>query len=314
MRTLLLKDIYRKIKQIDWEQLPLGLKGGKISLVIFLSLYSEETNNSQSRKLASKMLQNIIRDKEVTNYTLLSGNLGIAWALYVLCEKNILTSDDSVTYRLNLIMKEFSFRYNSAPLVIVDDERLFSAGIYMLMQQKNDNSLEHYRTQERLINLVDECERQLTWSLKEFYSINELPLSMIHSYFYFLQTCVKKKIFIYKAKSLLSLIEKIYLQTKEQSLCDRFICDFFFKRGEFDIPAGLDNGTLFEFVGDLGFYSLLYNEPTLFQTALKQINKKYIGFKTVVKSMFSNKSHDSLSLATICGWGYGLLLNKDSYE
>lgn len=81
----------------------------------------------------------------------------------------------------------------ASPIVVISDE-LFSVGIFLQMKFLPNDSLESYYIQEKLINLVDECERLLTQSVNHIYNPNDISLSMLHSIQFFLQECIRKKI------------------------------------------------------------------------------------------------------------------------
>ncbi|MDO5419624.1 MAG: hypothetical protein Q4F50_06140 [Bacteroides sp.] len=309
MRTKLLTRIYRKLKNYEWEKLPINFKGGKTGLMLFLTLYSEVVNNTHARNLSTRILFSLVRDNTTARHTILTGKLGMAWALYFLCQKEILEKNESLEGILASIRKEFMFMYYTSPLMIVDDENLFSAGIYSLIQCSDEESLERYRLEERLINLVDECERQLTLSIEGIWNPEDLPLSMLHSYLFFLQTCVEKKSFTYKANLLLTQIKERYKLTQDKPLCDDYIYQILLGEEEMLIPISSTDEALFELLGKIGFYSLLYNHPPLFQGALNQICKQHPYFLQTANKLVIR---ENMSLATLCGWGYGLLLNENT--
>lgn len=218
MTTKILKLIYKKLRNTEWEKLPFGLRGGKIGCMLFVALYSECMKNARARNLSTRMLQDIISDKTVQHYTLISGKLGAAWALYVLNRKGILEKDEALNGILTSFRMKYAIYYSTAPYQILEDDNLFSSGIYTLAQHPDNDTLERYQVEERLISLVDECERQLSQEfITHFLQSNWTP-SMLHSYIFFLQTCIKKRFLLTKQTSCLRK-SKISIKSKKRYLC-----------------------------------------------------------------------------------------------
>ena len=307
MTTKILKLIYKKLRNTEWEKLPFGLRGGKIGCMLFVALYSECMKNARARNLSTRMLQDIISDKTVQHYTLISGKLGAAWALYVLNRKGILEKDEALNAILTSFRMKYAIYYSTAPYQILEDDNLFSSGIYTLAQHPDNDTLERYQVEERLISLVDECERQLSQEfITHFLQSNWTP-SMLHSYIFFLQTCIKKKIFTYKANFLLAQVEDLYKKQKEIPLCDELICSFFLQAETMHLPRNKSVEELFTLMGECGFYTLLYEKPQLFHTVLAQACEQHPLFLEAIYKIIAQKD---CSLTTLCGWGYGLLLSN----
>ena len=74
-----------------------------------------------------------------------------------------------------------------SPISLTVEDGLFSAGIYTLMQLPDNDSYERYSVEERIISMIDECERQLNQSIKGFFCPEKLGLAALNSYMYFLR-------------------------------------------------------------------------------------------------------------------------------
>ena len=208
-------------------------------------------------------------------------------------------------------MSEYVHRYYYVLTQVTMEDNLFSGGIYMLQQCNTDNLLERYIVNERLIGLVDECERQLTQSIKYIYRPEDMSLSRLHSILFFLKQISEKKIYPYKANKLLCHVKERFSQMKEKPLCDEYIYHFLMQDDKAIVPTNLEDRNLFLFMGELGFYSLLYDNQGIFQSAWQQVEEKYPRFERKTKSIINDKT---TPVAALCGWGYGLLQCKtDSY-
>lgn len=294
--------IYRNLVKTQWEYLQYHLKGGKVGLMLFMALYSERTGDTKAVNLLERMLCGVSKGIMTRPCTLLKGNLGVAWALLLLCKKGIIETNRSLDTLLKYVFREFMVRYYSSPVMLIDDS-LFSAGIYTLGQLPDNESQERYVVEERIIYIVDECERQLTRRMYNMYEPDNLSLSMLHSFLFFLQTCNMKKIFPYKAGKLIEFVKKKYDGIKEKTICDDFVYNVLLNSGQACIPQDMTDDEIFKFMGELGFYSLLYDRPQIFLTALNQICRRRYNVSKFVD--------ENVSVETLCGWGYGLLLDEE---
>ena len=68
-----------------------------------------------------------------------------------------------------------------------------------------------------------------------------------------------------------------------------------------------------KFLGNLGFYSLLYGYPGIFNIALKQMDKQISSFYSKATQIIKK---GNISIETLCGWGFGLLTHtkQEEYE
>lgn len=308
MEHKLLASIYRKLIKSEWEELPYGLKGGKIGLLIFMALYYELTGNGKARNLAGSILHNVRKERRAHHCTFMDGSLGLAWALYLLSQKGVMEHDASLENLQGSIFLDFMHNHYHSPLLLTIEDNLFSAGIYTLKQLPDGESFERYSVEERLISMIDECERQLTESFQGLHSPERLSLPAINSYLYFLGTCVKKRIFPYKAGLLLNHVHELYGRLKEQNVCDDFVYHYLNDNGTAHLPQVKSCRQSIEITGNIGFYSLLYDLPGLFLEALRQIYDTQQEFRLSVKKIVTK---ENITIETLCGLGYGLLLNAD---
>lgn len=303
----LLKLIYHRLIKEEWTALPEGLKGGKVGLMLFLGLYSDSFGNRYSRNLSSRILIEMLLIGLQLPCGLLLGRMGLAWSLFLLCQKGIVEKDKELDNFLNSTIIMYMRQYYSMPIQVIAEDDLFSGGIFMLQQRVEDNSLEQYMMDERLIGMVDECERQLTRKIKYIYNSEDISLSRLHSILFFLLEINKMKMYPYKANKLLNQIEGVYSKIKKNSLADEYIYHTLMADGKANVPKGLEISALFLFMGEVGFYSLLYGLPIMFYSALEQLKDEYPLCLKKIKMEIKSTSTPTVAL---CGWGYGLLQCK----
>lgn len=306
---ILLKHIYNRLRKEDWSVLPSGLKDGKIGLMLFFALYSEHTGNSRSRRLSATILSDLMSDTGRQASGLLNGKLGMAWSLNLLIKEDILEKEESLDRCLSTTVNEyFIHSFYSLPVLVTDDE-VFDWGLYMLRKHTEDDSLERYDTDEKLINLTDECERLLTSPVKYIHDPEKMSLSMLHSLLFFLQNMKEKKIYPYKASLLIEEVKEKHARMEKQPLCDEYIYQSL--SGKAILPDDLTDSELFRFMGKIGFYSLLYGKRSMFLSALKQLDEAYPDFLRRIRSIIKDAA---VTTGQLCGWGYGLLSCKNQWQ
>lgn len=307
MTNDLLNNIQLKLLKENWSVLPIGLKEGKIGIMLFFSLYSEFSNNNNARIISSNILLDIMSSIGKLSCSLLSGNLGLSWSIRLLIQKSILKRNKSLDKYLQFVFNDYIYCYYKMPIQVVREDNLFSGGIFMLQNRVLDSSLARYIIDENIIYLIEECDRQLNKSIKYIYEPKRMSLSTLHSILFFLLQISKYKIYPYKAERLIDDVKKQFLKIKNKPLHDHYVYDILMEKTNNILPENLDDLNLFTFMGELGFYSLLYKNPLIFQSAFKQLDYEHPNFINKIHFFINNTS---ASVTTLCGWGYGLLQSK----
>ena len=229
-----------------------------------------------------------------------------------LFNNDILEEDDTIRNIHSNIQNECLNYCFVTPIYLPEKEYLFSIGIYWAQLFKQEDSLERYIIEERLLALVDECNRQLHCTIKGIYSPKDMSLSMLHSILYFLKKMNKEHIDSYQTQKLIESVENIYNQIKSKELLDDYIYHVLIKKTN-ALPPNYTANFYLKFLGNLGFYSLLYNYPDIFSTALKQLNEQRPSFYSEATRIIKK---ENISIETLCGWGFGLLTHtkQNNYE
>ena len=143
--------------------------------------------------------------KELNNqpYSLLKGRLGVSWGIQYLANKNILELDDEVMKFRSIGMQDCMSYRLLAPIPMSKDDLIFSSGIYMSQLRMPKDSSEQYTHNERIIILLDECDRLLLHSIPLIYTPSEMSLSMLHSILYFLLQADKTDVYPFLTRKLL---------------------------------------------------------------------------------------------------------------
>ena len=192
MKRELVDDIYKRLLNEDWKGLPPYLKGGQMGMCMFMALYSEYRNCGKARSLSARILPEVIKFIQYMPNRLLDGKTGIAWGMKYLSNNAILEEDDTIRNIHSTIQNECLNYCFATPIYLPEKEYLFSIGIYWAQLFKQEDSLERYIIEERLLALVDECDRQLHCTIKGIYSPKDMPLSVLHSILYFLKKINKE--------------------------------------------------------------------------------------------------------------------------
>lgn len=286
-------DIYRSLYRLAGSDIPLGLLNGKMGVMLFMALYSEWEKHEKARNASASLLAEVIKGVHTIPSGLMNGSWGLLWVLQRLCNMEILERDDSILRIINRLISSSRIAQMAMPIRIIPEDRVFSEGICTLAQWKDEDTLERYVTEERLIGLVDECERLLTMEIPGINRPKDMPLSLLHSIVWYLQEMVRLKLYPYRAEQLLAIAAGLYPALTDTDAADRYVLTSLLSEVETNYPEKCANETFCHILGKVGFYSLLYNRPELFRQLWKPVPLS-----------------DSLSVETLCGLGYGILQCK----
>lgn len=301
-----LKLIYWNINRMENCHLPLGLKDGKVGVLLFCALYSELLQQSRLRNRCHQLLVEVIEDIPSMQGKLFSGSWGVLWTLQLLIDKKILEKDEALDMVIQPIKNNCQFWYADAPIRIVEEDNLFSEGICTYCQWNKEDTLERYSTEERLIGLVDECERLLTSNISDIYvPEKDMTVSLLHSIIHFLTMLKQHDIYPYRAEQLLKEVTNFQCIQKG-TLADRYILSSLLSEKDILFPIREDDATLYDFLAEVGFYSLLYDSPTLFYAAYHHLEEVKTDFEKKMLFLMNR----NFNLTNLLGWGYGILQCK----
>ena len=238
---------------------------------------------------------------------LMDGSWGILWTLQRLCDKGILETDDAI----RRILHRLTFSCRSSTMVMPvnyqTEDGILAEGIATFSQWSDEESVERYSTAERLIRIVDDCERLLTMDIPSIHSPKDMPLSLLHSIVWYLQEMVRAKLYPYRAEQLLAQAAELYPLLQDTDSSDRYILTSLMLETTTGFPKETDHGTLCHILGKIGFYSLLYNRPKLFSQYWQYLRSEHPSFFVQLREIIKK---DSLPLHTLLGMGYGILQCK----
>lgn len=289
----ILDDIYQRLYKMDASILPAGLQEGRAGLLMFHALHSEMVGHVKSRKRAAILLGDVTTLSDTFPPRLKDGDWGVLWVLQRLCSLGILEKDDSLERILHQLTFSCRTSHMAVPVRVIPEDGLFSEGICTLAQWKDEDALERYVTEERLIGLVDECERLLTMEVPGIHRPKDMPFSLLHSIVWYLQEMVRLKLYPYRAEQLLAIAAELYPTLTDTDAADRYVLASLLAATETEFPKETDIIEYRRILGKVGFYSLLYNRPELFRQLWKPVPLS-----------------DSLSVETLCSLGYGILQCK----
>lgn len=304
MKKELVDRIYSKLLRVDWTKLTYSLKEGLIGISLFLALYSEVRRNKRARDLSTGILVQALKRVNSFSESLLHGRLGVYWVLNYLSNKNILQKSQEVEQHVAIGIAECMALRSSTPIQIIHEDRLFSTGIYMLQYHTVKETLEHFAQYERLLLLLDESERMLTQTIKDIYTPHKMPLRTLHSIQFFLSELEKNHVCPFVVQHLLAYIPTLYKELRKDIPVDEYILHSLLCDNIPELPKALSKKELVDFIGTLGFYSVLYDNPFLFRTAWEKITLINPDF---VANLGRQIEKDIHTINELCGLGYGLL-------
>lgn len=306
MNTIL-DDIYRCLCKMDASILPAGLQDGRTGLLMFHALHSEAEGHAKSRKRAAILLGDVTTLSATLPARLKDGAWGVLWALQRLCRLGILEKDDAIQRMLHQLTFNCRSSHMAVPVRYIPEDGLFSEGICTITQFADEETVERYSTAERLIGLVDDCERLLNLTVPGIYCPGDMSLSLLHSIVWYLQEMVRLKLYPYRAEQLLAQAAELYPQLQDADCSDRYILTSLMTGTATEFPKGTDCDTLCHSLGKVGFYCLLYNCPKLFSQYWLYLRSEHPSFFVQLREIIKK---DTLPLHTLLGMGYGILQCK----
>lgn len=308
MEEYLIDRIYTRLNNANLNKLSFALKDGKMGICIFFALYSRKRSNEDAWNLSTQLLAESIKNiNSRRNIRLLDGNMGTAWGIRYLVQQDFIEEDEKLNILYQNISDASEYCGTQGPIYVIDGESLFSGGIYLAQLYAKEETLTRYFREERLIGLVDYCEKLMTANIKGIYNPYDMPLSMLHSILFFLQRMDHERIFPFLVRELLQSIPELYRNLKKKNIRDEYIYCFLTNE-KYMFPDKMYNvNYLVKLIGDIGFYSLLYNLPELFKSFWKQLETENSPCLLKAKEKIMEEIEN---IETLCGWGYGLLCHE----
>lgn len=308
MEESIIDRIYMRLNNSELNKLSFALKGGKMGTCIFFALYSRARSNRDAWDLSTRLLAESIKNiNRRRNMHLLDGNMGTAWGIRYLVQQNFIEEDEKLNTLYQSISDASEYCGTQGPVYIIDGESIFSSGIYLAQLYVKEETLTRYFREERLIGLIDYCEKLATVNIEGIYHPFDMPLSMLHSILFFLQRMDQEHIFPFLVKDLLQSIPELYGNLRKKNIRDEYIYRFLTNE-KCMFPDKIYNvNYLVKLIGDIGFYSLLYNRPGLFKSFWKQLETENSPCLLKAKDKVMEEIEN---IDTLCGWGYGLLCNE----
>lgn len=133
-----------------------------------------------------------------------------------------------------------------------------------------------------------------------------MSLATLHSVQYFLLELDKMRLCPFLTRQLLSYTPVLFEELRKDGFADQYIFHYLLHDETTSMPKDFNEKELFQFMGTLGLYSMLYDIPDLFYSAWLQAHRKYPDFFINLPNKIKN---ETLDVGVLCGLGYGLLNN-----
>ncbi len=278
--------------------LPINLMGGKTGLLLFTSLYSSLFEDERLRDISEKIFNCALKDAKYFNRSFLTGSLGFVWAVNHLKELDIIESTPNLEKDLKGILNLKPLN-NIAPVYIPAPGIFYDEAITVLSFLNEEETLQRYSFQERLIGIVDDCERLLTYTIPGLYDPADMKCSFLHSMVYFLMRVNEIGIYPTKTRKIIDMVPwNKYLDSDKTVHSE--ILSYLRSR---HLSDTINNGYSQQFAENLsltGYYSMIYNTPKMF---IEDLERRPDSLTKISKMLASG----SLHFETLIGIGLGLL-------
>lgn len=324
----LIKNIF---VQKNWLPNDFGLMNGQAGIAMFLYFYSKIMQDKKAEKTADKIIDTLwtyqLYEMSPNFY---SGTTGIVWAINHLADYEFLDLNEEQFIRTT-IYKVIQQKFET-PTQIDLNSSLFSNGLFLLKQIKNEESTSEYSVKENLIYQVDECERILLGTAYIQICNPPLSLTLLNSIFYFLIEVHKQKLYPCKTQKLLQLFpsftDKIYSSDSFSEVITFQRLLFSLKDINFSMMSKFDMEALNTYIAKLipkgkiaivselskaGIYSLLYDNHQLFNDCFLRLIQHDSSLWQQISQVLEEIKHKGIAINNLFGLGYGLLFFENEY-
>lgn len=284
----------------------ISLVNGKIGLLLFFALFSENQNDDISREKAndlfSELIQTVVREIRTLDRKFFNGALSIIWACRLLMKLDIIENSDELS---SILEKYFSNKYylNIAPSILLPDDFFYGEAITALSLFEDEETLKRYSLQEHLIAMVDYCERLLTTPVPGLFSPDEIEPSFLHSMMFFLTRIEALGFYPTKVRHLYEIIHnRMQSDTHPTDLHSSLL--YYIIYGTYpDISTLLssDIPNLCHTLSFVGLYSVIYENPSMLFDILKDLSD------TTTCALIKYVESDTKDSNCLIGFAIGLM-------
>ncbi len=321
----IINNIYQTVILNDSNKNSKGLYDGLIGIALFLYWNYNFTNKPEIKTRADEIIEKCWNQSLLEiSPSFYSGQAGIIWSLEWLRNKEMIEFEvtDNLLNKIDtLIIRQRIY----TPIQIDLESNLLSTGKYLFTRYKSYNLNNNKKStdntilyelylKEHILYLTDECEKILN---KKAYMqstlLKDMPAQLLISILDFAQLIHKEKIFPSKSEELIRLSCKLFKEKRTKNIVDKITLYHLLKKkteiNNVSIDPDTNLNNLFSILSKAGFYSLLYNDPGIFD----DIFMKYIKYKKglcqlLIKNIKNNTLlHYPSSMNGLSGLGYGLI-------
>lgn len=221
---------------------------------------------------------------------LLDGSLGVPWALARLVEMGIVERPSTLTKVAIDCLNRYAGYYYDWPFQYNPMDRIWPIGLIILQLLSKEDTIQRYSMDELAILRIRDCERILTQTVPGLHSPSELTAGVLHSMYYYLRECLRRRVFPKKCLELTELISQLDYNRDESLAADNIILDYMLGR---NIEALQDS----EILPDMGFFAFVYKEPGLFPAELTPTDSPKSTLRELIGLTLGAYSHEEDAFA-----------------
>lgn len=255
----LLKTIHSSINDAEIEKLPSTLESGRLGIALLAK------RDTRSRTVMCECLKRTIAKKYSLPNGFLYGNLGLIWTLTKFAEDDFFDDKENLQVIAKQFITENTRYYFDSPVRYNIDEPIYSIGLVMLSLMTNDDSLDRYSQQQKLIMRLVECEAILTKRVRYLHDPKNLGYGMLHSIYQFASDAERQRIYTFKAHQLQQLIEKWPHKVTDKSLAHRYIFEYLTGNPVCRDFLSARPGRRVDMLAEVGLFAFIYRRPQMFE-------------------------------------------------
>lgn len=276
----LVEYIMNRIKLMSTCEIPMGINGGKARILLLSSLLYKYSHIPAFHALSQNLFNELIKYYEnhliSADKSFPEGLTGFVWSVGYMIKYGMIDDTVIIKERLNrLLSYKNGLDYSPVPVNINDV--IFSDAIAKAIMLPEDKNYLHYTITEELIRHIDEIEIMLEFKDKRIFSFHDISTTFFLSLVLFLKQLRDKHIYPFKATRLCQILAEYDWDLTKASLAEKTLYHYLMNgRISFDGANDLTIDQKYDFLSEIGLFSILFSVPSLFEFCLTQPHYKNI--------------------------------------
>ncbi len=299
--------VTERIKKIPFEEIPVGIKGGKTGVLLLSSLLYGYCNDPTlldiSQRLFNEMVSYHIVHIFSSTRVFTDGSPGFIWATGVLIRNGLIDRTKALEEKINRILS-YKAGFAATPLPANTDDLIFGEAIAEISLLPEEENLVHYTIRENLIKYIDDVERMLEFKDNRIFRLQDTSMTFLLSLVFFIRQADLRHIYPFKTERLLRVLNEFKPDLSKASTAEKTLYAYMMEnRFSYEEPGEMTPEQKRDYLADTGLFSVIFNLPSLFEMCLNH---------TGIEGIFQEPEKSAIDDQRLICVGLGLLNCKYS--